>query len=582
MRKKVKDAKIDEVKVEEVSSNEEEIVFEKKLDLDMPKEEKKKRFFDEFNSFIILAIILAIVILGGWLFYKYAKPVENNKNGEIVESEGYKTVLYSSEKGSLEVVGDKYLIEYNENTDSLKKIMNLYSETLYEAINEEHYEFVMGIDGNLYAIEYIDYESKEGIFNLYVLENNKLVQVREFIDDETHYNFIYQSDITDNVNYSNLIYECEVNDILIGVYSKKEYMDEDLNEIIEQKIYTLDGKLFELDSRYYLDSDIERLGEDVDYYTASNRYITVMEYDLKTKKSYVGLYDLKKGEIAIEADYEGLYTTSDGNYVAIKNGKAGIINKKLKKLVDFKYDFIDINKDFYVVGKDKKLAIMNNKFEFITDFVFDFQSFNDGVLEYTYKLASTNHNTFIAHKKNDKYILTINNKELGYGGLNYKKSETYIIDKNGKYKTIKANEFGLFNSYAYGYLKDSKKLAIYDTIKFEEVSMIDLNDYDFESYKWISISDNGVVDVALDSEIHFDSKTGKELEDNSSLLNSSVEVIGEARIEYDTFAQTARVILNDKEITTLSLEGGISAFNKLNDNSFYYCTTSEYVLIEKR
>ena len=404
MRKKVKDAKIDEVKVEEVSSNEEEIVFEKKLDLDMPKEEKKKRFFDEFNSFIILAIILAIVILGGWLFYKYAKPVENNKNGEIVESEGYKTVLYSSEKGSLEVVGDKYLIEYNENTDSLKKIMNLYSETLYEAINEEHYEFVMGIDGNLYAIEYIDYESKEGIFNLYVLENNKLVQVREFIDDETHYNFIYQSDITDNVNYSNLIYECEVNDILIGVYSKKEYMDEDLNEIIEQKIYTLDGKLFELDSRYYLDSDIERLGEDVDYYTASNRYITVMEYDLKTKKSYVGLYDLKKGEIAIEADYEGLYTTSDGNYVAIKNGKAGIINKKLKKLVDFKYDFIDINKDFYVVGKDKKLAIMNNKFEFITDFVFDFQSFNDGVLEYTYKLASTNHNTFIAHKKNDKYI----------------------------------------------------------------------------------------------------------------------------------------------------------------------------------
>lgn len=581
MRKKVKDAKIDEVKVEEVSFNEEEVVFEKKSNLDTPKEEKKRRFFDEFNSFIILAVIIAVVILGGWLFYKYAKPVENN-NGEIVESEGYKTVLYSSEKGSLEVVGDKYLIEYNENTDSLKKIMNLYSETLYEAINEEHYEFVMGIDGNLYAIEYIDYESKEGIFNLYVLENNKLVQVREFIDEETHYNFIYQSDITDNLNYSNLIYECDDNEILIGVYSKKEYMDEDLNEITEQKIYTLDGKAFELDNSYFLVSDIERLGEDIDYYTASNRYITVMEYDFENKKSFVGLYDLKKGEIAIEADYEGLYTTSDGNYVAIKNGKAGIINKKLKKLVDFKYDFIDINKDFYVVSKDKKIAIMNNKFEFVTDFIFDFQSFNDGIHEYTYKLASTNLNTFIAYKKNDKYVLTINNKELGYGGLDYKKSETYVIDKNGKYKTIKANEFGLFNSYAYGYLKDSKKLAIYDTVKFEEVSVIDLSDYDFERYNWISISDNGVVDVALDSEIHFDSKTGKELEDNSALLNSSIKVIGEAKIEYDTITQTARIILNDKEITTLSLDGGISSFNKLNDNSFYYCTSSDYVLIEKR
>ena len=85
-----------------------------------------------------------------------------------------------------------------------------------------------------------------------------------------------------------------------------------------------------------------------------------MEYDFETKKSFVGIYDLKKGEIAIEADYEGLYTTSDGNYLAIKNGKAGIINKKLKKLVDFKYDFIENTSEIYdmAINTDKNLLFI--------------------------------------------------------------------------------------------------------------------------------------------------------------------------------------------------------------------------------
>ena len=59
------------------------------------KKEKKVRFWDEVKSFFIIVLIIGVVILVGWLFIKYAKPIERNKkddNAIISDNKDYKLV----------------------------------------------------------------------------------------------------------------------------------------------------------------------------------------------------------------------------------------------------------------------------------------------------------------------------------------------------------------------------------------------------------------------------------------------------------------------------------------------------------
>lgn len=532
------------------------------------KEEKKKRFFDEIKSFIILVIIIGVVILAGWLFYKYAKPFnkEPKVENKVVETNDYTYVTYNvtSDDNRLEFIGNNYLIEYNG--DELVKIMDKYSNVLYEAINIENYSFIEGIDGNLYAIEYLDIDD-ENLFNLYVLENSKLVQVSEFIDENTYYSLIIYK-YFDNFNYSYLI-SSGGTEKLIGVYSNTEYMDGDLNEIREEVIYTLDNKEYELED-VHLDCDIVRENDDAPFYTASERYIVV-----KNDKSQYGLYDLQEGKVIIEPDYEGLYTANDGNYVAIKNGKAGIINKKLKKLVDFEYDFIDINDGYYIVSKNSKLAVMNSDFKLVTGFDFDYQSLGE---EYSYRCLDSI-NSFLVLKLDDRYVLTINNGELDSDlDVNYNKSETYIINSDGTYKTIKANEFDFSDDYAYAYLKDEKKYQLYDTENFEIISTIDLSDYDYDNYPSASIIGD-VICIDLDSELYFAISTGEDLE---VLMTHQVIINGDMKIDIDMSNYNVTLTAYDKELETIGIDITDLDYNVLEDEASYFITSTNYVLVEKK
>ena len=189
-----KDPEVEEVKVQEVVTEpvvEETIVMaaveDEKIDT---KVEKKKRFWEEVKSFFILIIIIGLVILGGWLFVKYAKPFDS-KNGNQVSSSGSEVesetayITYKKEYDYLAVIGNKYLIDSDE--DSIK-IMDLDLNVLTELDDDTEYQFYVGTDGGLYAIEYFDLDTSVNAFFLYVLENDKLVQVKEFVDDNTKYN----------------------------------------------------------------------------------------------------------------------------------------------------------------------------------------------------------------------------------------------------------------------------------------------------------------------------------------------------------------------------------------------------------
>ena len=554
---------IEEVKIEDNLINESENVTQSSEPLkEEVKKEKKRRFWDEVKSFFILIIIIGLVVLGGWLFIKYAEPIEWNKKNkdkenEVITTDAYNIATYTVDEGEgkyLSLLGEKYLVEYDNYIPV--KIMDRYTDVLYEVSSGEEYTLRVGIDGNLYAVEYLDSENDWNKFNLYVLENEKMVLEKEFIEDNTHYNFL--------VNEGNLV----------GVVGTSEYINDEGLDVLENTIYTIDDNEYILND-YDIIGDETRLGVDSDYITDNKDYLIIR--DGEDGAYEYGLYDLKNGEVVINPTYEGLYTSFDGNYVAIKDGKAGIINKKLKKLVDFEYDFIAIQEDYYVVSKNNKLAIMDSKFNLVTGFDFDYQK-TDYDLKYTYNLCCTSFNTFVSYKVNDKYILTINNEEINRE-LKYDKSETYIIDSNGKYKTIKGNYFDANKEYAYAYLKETKEIVFYDSTTFEKTYTLDFSGYDYNEMPYIKVIGNNII-ASLSSDLYYNFENGEELQ---IPLLYTFEVNG-VKFEYDLENSEFKMLADGKEVASFSYEPSNydSLYEMYDENTLYYNHGLGYVIIEKR
>lgn len=548
-----------EVQVENNAVDESENVVQSSEPLkEELKKEKKRRFWDEVKSFFILIIIISLVVLGGWLFIKYAEPIEWNKKNkdkenEVITTDAYNIATYTVGEGEgkyLSLLGEKYLVEYDNYTPV--KIMDRYTNVLYEISSGEEYTLRIGIDGNLYAVEYLDSENDWNKFNLYVLENEKMVLVKEFIEDNTLYSFLLNEDY------------------LVGIIGYSYYEEE--NSVYESSVYLLNDMEYTLKD-YVFAGDEVRLGIDDDYYTSNEDYIVISALN----ETMYGLYDLKNGEIIIEPTYEGLYTSFDGNYVAVKDGKAGIIDRKLKKIVDFEYDFIDIKEDFYVVSKNNKLAIMNDEYKLVTDFVFDYQK-SDMNIDYSYQLCCASFNTFDAYKVNDKYILVTNVGEVALD-LKYDKSETYVIDGNGKYKTIKGNYFEANKEYAYAYLKETKEIVFYDSTTFEKTYTLEFSGYDYNEMPYIKVIGNNIV-ASLSSDLYYNFENGEELQHP---LLYTFEVNG-VEFEYDLEISEFKMIADGKKVASFGYEPSSydSFYEMYDENTLYYNQGFSYVIIEKR
>ena len=557
--KKAKKTTVKEVeKVEEVNSKPIKVVDVDEA-IDDVKFEKKKRFFDEVKSFFILVIIIGLVILGGYLFIKYAEPIEwknKDKNPVISETKNVEVASYTTEleNGTLRVINNKYLVEYD--ADAIYKIMDLDLNVLYEGNEEDKYYLIEGVNNQLYAYSITEVENS-AVINLYILENEKLVEVKEFAKTGVYYVPL----IDDNY--------------LIGIVGNDCYLNDVLEDVCSTDIFTLDEKEDVLEE-YSVIGDLN-LGTSntTPIYTRNANYVSIFN----TKNEKYGLYDLANHKIIIKSNYEQLYTTYGDAFVVAKDDRMGNIDIKLKKLVPFEYDFIDINSSHYVLSKNNKLALMDNEYNLINDFDIDYVNYSDVSINngYVYRDSLFRTNSFTSFKIDDGYVL--GNKITGQDGYGYLSNELIYVKDKEKIKVLKNKEYFGYEDILYSYSFKDGKLVIYNS-DLEVKYSIDLSSYDYEDYPSVILVNGNTIMVTLDSELYFDFESGQEID---GILDVTYN-IGDLVIQYTNEDNTVKVYEGDKVIAKYDYNPLVykKPYNMIDEDSFYYMDDENYVKIGKR
>ena len=552
-KKEIVDEKVEEVKEEKKSEEVKEVKEEKKEE---PKSEvkvtpkRKINFWSEFKSFLIIILIIGLLVLGGWAWYKYIKDHPKPESETIQESKkevvGYNYKVVNKDGNEAQVL-DNYIILYKDGY--VTKILSLTGEVLYEGSYKAN-TFALGIDKKLYLL---DVQSADDANSIKVskFDGNEIKEVYSVGVDNVYFQLIYYSD------YENDSY-------LVGLAGSEFVFEDGESKIEDTYFYDLKGNGDSFNG-YMLSGDVAVLDIESDIYTYNEQYITFVDNNDK-----YGLYDYVNEKMVTEASYDGLYGTYNDNFVAVKDKKAGIINSNEKILVVFEYDFIDQHKDFYVVSKDDKLAIMNKDYEFVTGFDFKYQK-GDGE-GFIYKLCCASFNTFAAVKYGNKYILVTNNMINEYG-LDYPIDETYIIDSNGESEAIKEDGFNILDNYIYFFDKKSNSYAFYDK-DLDYRFTVDLSTYAFAKDFQYFYEFGDYVYVS-GKNIYFDTKNGKEVtKPEESFVNKNVKVIDGNN--------KAVISVDGEEVVTLKNSKKNPMIQEDYSNGFYFADDEKLIVfIEK-
>lgn len=524
-------------------------------------ESETNNFWSELKAFFLIILFIGVVVGAVFILLKYVKPFESkkpiaNEETKVTETSDYKTVAYRAAEGNrLEVINNSYVIEYKDNV--LYKLLDMDGNVLFTG-TEGFSDILVGIDDELYlTLVGANLENDNASLSVYKFVNKELVEVFTAADE--------------GYLFTTLVYRKNNIDYLVGVVGESTLNSESTS--VETVLYTLDNRKVDIKGVRLHGEDPARIVIDEPIVTYNKDYIVVKDTNDEYK---FGIYDIKNEEIILNTKYDGLYTTSTGNYIAVKGKKAGLVNVKSKILIDFKYDFIYDAGSFYVVSKDKKLGILDNEYKEVIKPTFTFQQV--GNAGFNYRPFGGGVNSFEAYKYKDKYVLTINARELSYD-LNYKVHETYVIDSKGEYLTIGANEFGIFGDFIYGYDKDNRKYSIYDQ-NFAEKYTLDISSYDFEDGPYINLINDNTVVVSLDTELYYDYTTGEEIES----IKDATFTVDKIEFKYINKDKEVSLKVNGEVIGTYSYEPTMSSdsfYYNVNDKMYYYVTNDLYVMVRK-
>lgn len=526
------------------------------------KREKITNVLDEIKSFLLLAFILFVVALSIYYWYTHFYN-ENRENhlGEVQEKKvlDYKVVNVKAGEGrTLKVINEKYLVEATE--DTIYKITDLKNNVLFEG-EFEYSEYYLGLNNEFY-VAVIEEDTFVNAVHLYQLENSEFKALKELREDGAYYVPIKYCE------------QEKENCYLIGYTAVIETIDEEMNDVKKSLVYTLAGEENELQDYQLYGDSLTLKSEERDVISFDSKYIIINS--IKDKNKF-GLYDIEDNKVIIKPQYEGLYTNKEDEYIVVKNKKYGIINKTLKKLVDFQYDFIDKNEEYYVVAKNNKMAIMNEDYTLVTDFAFDYQTSSDVIL-YSYLNDKSHFNTFHSEKVLDTYILTINNNEY-LENLNYDKHETYFINKKGEYKTILANEFYVnrYNGLIYSFDKEKRVYTFYNQ-NLEEKFKIDISGYDYDKRAIVSLVHGNTLKIKLDSEIYYDYETGEEISEikDSDKNVDDIKILFNGHTKELSYQVDGKALANIKNVSDEAEE-----LIKVSEQMYYFLTENECLILYK-
>lgn len=465
-------------------------------------EESKKK---SRKGLVFLSIVfLVLIILGGsfvWYtkIYKASdKNVDDNEVKKVSKNDKLKFVSYEKANASYSFLSDYILVSGSSKGTEYNKIYAILDSNGKELAKFdsgfEYSSVYTGVDGKLYLEVLIsDDESSSNRLELKVFEDGKINNV--YSEEEKGY--MFTSIVLNN------------GDLLGYAKNPVDGYDPEEDEKVNSQVYLVENKKKIDCGDYTVEGDKESHYNKIN---SSSNYIVVSKTTDGVKK--YGAIDLKTGKLVLGFDYEQLVTTTDNNFVAVKNKKAALITAKLKKLIDYEYDFIEANDGFYVVGKGKKMALMDKNYKLFTGFDFDFENAltTDG---YDYRVSERGFNSFSAQKYNDKYVLLTKDNVFVTGSdkTSHVKNDVYIIGSDGKYTQIKNVNFDINKGLAYSFDEIKKEITVYDE-NLVEKSKISLKDYDLEDSVVGCLKYEHVIAVTTRyTTLYFDYETGKELDD---------------------------------------------------------------------
>lgn len=508
-------------KLEIVSPDELEKEEKKTIPVKKEKPVKEKQS-SGVGATIIVFILLVGIVAGVYYWYNEVYKKDSGKITQVVnEKLGYSYVNYQSkENNKLVFLNETYLIEYAN--DIAYKVADREGNVLFEdqmAFDEVY----MDLNDNLYIIT--DDENEDGnLLSLYKLENGKFVLVKDYQEE--------------GYNFEKITYEVDGKNYLFGI-SKVNYDSTD-----NTKVNSI--TLLESEDEITLSAGVS-FGNlsSTDFVNHSDRYIVVNNNDK------VGLYDLEDKKMVIDFNYESLKIVNDDLLIAKKNSKYALINLKLKKLVDYKYDYIDHKGEYIVVGIDNKIGLIDSNYNSILGLIIP--------CEYNMSNVSVE-----SHKVGSKYIITVTDVNM------VDAYSTYIVNGKDKAESIK-EEFFYRDDFSYTVSNDNKTYTIYDK-DLNKKGSINLSDYDFVNKVIVTKVGNTLV---MDG-IYFDYETLKQ-----------VDTIKEYEIKEDNYSLktndkgVVNILINGKSIGKYEYVYPNILFNKTQDGLFYYISDNSYTSIKK-
>lgn len=522
--------------VEQIKEEDNKKAYEEKIALENRK--------GEFRAFVILLFITLFLIGVVYIWYtKFYDGSEESWLDTIKEKiKRYDAYSYKADD-KLSIVGNKYLVEYDDNT--LKKVMDLKTDVLFDG-ELEYSNLYLSKENDLYAT-FLEDGIEENILRIYKLNDGKWKLVKEYGDLGIYYYPLVRNDGGDKK--------------IMGVVSKRVIFDEETaTQSYQTEIELFGDKNYTIDNYVLKNDDIDQKQDIV----VNNDKLLIVKSVISGK---YGVYNLDNEKIIISPNYTNLEYTSDGNFVAYKNGKAGIIDEKLKIIVDFNYDFINCYDDFYVVGKDNNLTILDK----------DYKALDNVHIPYRYN-PSLNENYFKVYKINDSYAVFVN----GYI-IREKEEEQifdsmlYIIDAEGNVNKMNASyfEYNSLNDFAYAYISKDKKYIVFDD-KMSEKFSIDVSSYDFTKFNKLYLVNGNTIVVGSDMINFVDYEDGKFID----TLKDYDVTYNNIDVKFDGTKKEVKIYNNQKEVLKYKYENVNS--DVLNDNSKikYYISDNYYVLVD--